>query len=148
MDGAVESNHKPVIPDEAYGVGDTFLILSVLPPELADTAFGALQEEVKWNTMAHRGEQRTYCFRSSQFILRSLRVGGEVPRLISVQGDIAADGRQALLIDLMRNADKAILVAFRYTAIQPTSHRRSSHIRPQQRASVTLSKENCEKLVF
>ena len=50
-----EAHEKPVILDEAYGAGDTFLILNVLPPDLAKTAFQALQQEVDWKTMAHRG---------------------------------------------------------------------------------------------
>ncbi|THG98826.1 hypothetical protein EW145_g7363 [Phellinidium pouzarii] len=61
-----------MFPEERYGEGDTYLILDVLPPELATGAFERLREEVEWNTMSHRG--------------------GEVPRLVAVEGEIASDG--------------------------------------------------------
>ena len=37
------------------GEGDTELVLDVLPPELASTAFQRLRDEVKWNHMIHKG---------------------------------------------------------------------------------------------
>ncbi|KAH8980437.1 hypothetical protein EDB86DRAFT_2813710 [Lactarius hatsudake] len=54
------------------GEGDTHLVEGVLPPELADVAFENLRKEVAWNVMHHRG--------------------GEVPRLVAVEGEIDADG--------------------------------------------------------
>ena len=42
---------------QRFGEGDTYLILDVLPADLARNAFEALSREVKWNTMHHRGEQ-------------------------------------------------------------------------------------------
>ncbi|KAA1470918.1 hypothetical protein DENSPDRAFT_864876 [Dentipellis sp. KUC8613] len=59
-------------PDDRMGEGDTSLILDLLPPEVALTVFDKVKEEVAWNTMYHRG--------------------GEVPRLVAVQGEVDADG--------------------------------------------------------
>ncbi|KAI9511808.1 hypothetical protein F5148DRAFT_1280351 [Russula earlei] len=57
---------------DRIGEGDTYLVKNVLPPELAETAMEKLLKEVAWNVMHHRG--------------------GEVPRLVAVQGEIDADG--------------------------------------------------------
>ncbi|KAH9961923.1 hypothetical protein BC827DRAFT_246255 [Russula dissimulans] len=57
---------------DRIGEGDTYLVENVLPPELAEVAFEELSKEVVWNIMHHRG--------------------GEVPRLVAVQGEIDADG--------------------------------------------------------
>ncbi|KAJ7172595.1 hypothetical protein C8R46DRAFT_1348969 [Mycena filopes] len=59
-------------PGDPLGAGDSFLRTDVLPSELAGVAFDRMREEVKWDTMHHRG--------------------GEVPRLVAVQGEIAPDG--------------------------------------------------------
>ena len=48
--------HTPKEQSERYGAGDTYLILDVLPPEVAETAMKRLREEVKWSRMMHRGE--------------------------------------------------------------------------------------------
>jgi hypothetical protein len=40
---------------EKLGAGDSHLVADLLPAELAATAFGKLKEEVKWQTMYHRG---------------------------------------------------------------------------------------------
>ena len=37
------------------GEGDTELVLDILPPELASSAFQRLRDEVKWNHMVHKG---------------------------------------------------------------------------------------------
>lgn len=58
---------------DVLGAGDSYLVADVLPPDLSDIAFAKLKEEVKWNTMFHRG--------------------GEVPRLVAVEGEVAEDGR-------------------------------------------------------
>ncbi|PPQ69001.1 hypothetical protein CVT26_001935 [Gymnopilus dilepis] len=57
---------------DELGAGDSYLVTDLLPPELADVAFERLKTEVKWQTMFHRG--------------------GEVPRLVAVEGEIAEDG--------------------------------------------------------
>ncbi|KAL5480518.1 hypothetical protein ACEPAI_1788 [Sanghuangporus weigelae] len=57
---------------ERYGAGDTYLVRDVLPPDDLEDAFERLCEEVQWLTMSHRG--------------------GEVPRLVAVQGTVDPDG--------------------------------------------------------
>ena len=52
--------------------GDTDIIDNVLPESLATDAFDKLRDEVQWQRMSHQG--------------------GEVPRLIAVQGHVAPDG--------------------------------------------------------
>lgn len=52
--------------------GDTTIITNVLPPSLATTAFDSLKTEVAWNRMSHQG--------------------GEVPRLVAVQGTVDSEG--------------------------------------------------------
>ena len=52
--------------------GDTDIIENVLPEELVKDAFDRLQNEVQWQRMLHQG--------------------GEVPRLVAVQGEVAEDG--------------------------------------------------------
>ncbi|KAH9981681.1 hypothetical protein BJV74DRAFT_778556 [Russula compacta] len=71
------SKAAPAVPvllgsGDQIGEGDTYLVEDVLPPELAEVAFEKVLEEVVWNVMHHRG--------------------GEVPRLVAVQGEIDADG--------------------------------------------------------
>lgn len=41
--------------DDVLGAGDSRLVLDVLPPDLAETAFAQMREEVRWDTMFHRG---------------------------------------------------------------------------------------------
>ncbi|KAJ7441732.1 hypothetical protein FB451DRAFT_1298448 [Mycena latifolia] len=57
---------------DALGTGDSYLALNIVPPELADAAFERMREEVKWDVMHHRG--------------------GEVPRLVAVEGEVEPDG--------------------------------------------------------
>lgn len=52
--------------------GDTDVIENVLPAPLADGVFDKLREEIQWQRMSHQG--------------------GEVPRLVAVQGEVAEDG--------------------------------------------------------
>ncbi|KAI9758950.1 MAG: hypothetical protein M4579_002690 [Chaenotheca gracillima] len=59
-------------PDDQIGEGDCRLVPDLLPAPLKNEIFVNLKEEVNWKTMLHRG--------------------GEVPRLVAVQGDIADDG--------------------------------------------------------
>ena len=57
---------------DIIGSGDSKLVLDILKPPLGDEAFALLKQEVKWQTMSHRG--------------------GNVPRLIAVQGEVSGDG--------------------------------------------------------
>lgn len=59
--------------DDILGAGDSSLVLDILPQDLADVAFANMRKEVQWNTMFHRG--------------------GQVPRLVAVEGDVDTDGR-------------------------------------------------------
>ncbi|KAH6610986.1 isochorismatase family [Trichoderma cornu-damae] len=52
--------------------GDTDIIQNALPNALADEAFDRLEKEVVWQRMSHQG--------------------GEVPRLVAVQGEASEDG--------------------------------------------------------
>ncbi|KAH9935509.1 uncharacterized protein B0H18DRAFT_1082257 [Fomitopsis serialis] len=57
---------------EVIGEGDSFLVDDFLPSELSEHAFGRVRDEVQWHRMVHRG--------------------GEVPRLVAVQGSVSEDG--------------------------------------------------------
>jgi nicotinamidase-related amidase len=57
---------------DKLGEGDSYIIYNILPSDLAETVFDSLKKEVSWRSMFHRG--------------------GEVPRLVAVQGEIAEDG--------------------------------------------------------
>ncbi|EIW73959.1 hypothetical protein CONPUDRAFT_68140, partial [Coniophora puteana RWD-64-598 SS2] len=59
-------------PNDHIGEGDSTIVLDILPAELAEDAFEKMRQEVQWNTMYHRG--------------------GEVPRLVAVEGEVAEDG--------------------------------------------------------
>ncbi|KAJ6782655.1 hypothetical protein PWT90_00208 [Aphanocladium album] len=52
--------------------GDTDVIENLLPPELENGIFEKLSKEVQWQRMSHQG--------------------GEVPRLVAVQGEVGSDG--------------------------------------------------------
>ncbi|KDQ52613.1 hypothetical protein JAAARDRAFT_480823 [Jaapia argillacea MUCL 33604] len=66
-------DHLPLLEaGQKMGEGDTYLLTDILPPELAEVALEKLKEEVKWHVMHHRG--------------------GEVPRLVAVEGEVAEDG--------------------------------------------------------
>jgi hypothetical protein len=58
---------------DAIGEGDTSLVLNILPADLADVAFEKMKTEVQWKVMLYGG--------------------GEVPRLVAVEGQVDADGR-------------------------------------------------------
>lgn len=58
---------------DTLGAGDSHLVTDILPQEVADVAFERMKMEVKWHTMYHRG--------------------GEVPRLVAVEGEVDEDGR-------------------------------------------------------
>ncbi|OHE94692.1 isochorismatase [Colletotrichum orchidophilum] len=52
--------------------GDTIVVHNILPPTLAEGIFEKVRDEVSWQRMSHQG--------------------GEVPRLVAVQGEVADDG--------------------------------------------------------
>ncbi|RPA96604.1 hypothetical protein L873DRAFT_1693991 [Choiromyces venosus 120613-1] len=57
---------------DVLGEGDSEVVNNVLPKDLAEVAFERLKKEVAWRSMYHRG--------------------GEVPRLVAVEGEINDDG--------------------------------------------------------
>ena len=59
-------------PDDVIGSGDSKLILDLLKANVADKAFDQVRKEVEWQSMGHRG--------------------GQVPRLVAVQGEINKNG--------------------------------------------------------
>ena len=83
-------------PGDRIAEGDTELLLDILPPDLANVAFENLRNEVQWNVMHHRGTSNT-SFLFPAVILNFISVGGEVPRLVAVEGEVEPDGRYALM---------------------------------------------------
>jgi len=75
---------------DKMGEGDTYLVENLLPPELAEITFENLMREVAWNVMHHRGPLALILF-SPQ--MSTPLVGGEVPRLVAVQGEIDPSGK-------------------------------------------------------
>ena len=73
---------------DEIGAGDSHLVADILPTDLADVAFDRMKEEVGWKTMYHRGK---IFFSSSNSVVKH-SAGGEVPRLVAVEGDVAEDG--------------------------------------------------------
>ncbi|KAF9254993.1 hypothetical protein L218DRAFT_1082073 [Marasmius fiardii PR-910] len=57
---------------DKIGAGDSYLAKDILGEELSRDIFRKVKEEVKWDVMHHRG--------------------GEVPRLVAVQGQVETDG--------------------------------------------------------
>ncbi|TDZ34263.1 DNA oxidative demethylase ALKBH2 [Colletotrichum trifolii] len=57
---------------ESMCEGDTTIIHNILPQALANTVFEEVRDEVCWRKMSHQG--------------------GEVPRLVAVQGEVGSDG--------------------------------------------------------
>ncbi|PUU83199.1 hypothetical protein B9Z19DRAFT_965421 [Tuber borchii] len=57
---------------DVLGEGDSEVVNNILPADLAEVAFERLKKEVAWRSMYHRG--------------------GEVPRLVAVEGEISDDG--------------------------------------------------------
>lgn len=41
---------------DSLGAGDSYLVTDLLPPDVADVAFGRLKTEVQWQNMYHRGK--------------------------------------------------------------------------------------------
>ncbi|KAF5368092.1 hypothetical protein D9758_004419 [Tetrapyrgos nigripes] len=69
---ASKSKAPTLGPGDSIGAGDTFLVPKILGEELSKVVFANVRDEVKWDVMHHRG--------------------GEVPRLVAVEGEVAADG--------------------------------------------------------
>ncbi len=69
LDGAMSSTTAQ---DEPLCEGDTHIITNLLPPTIAEDIFTKVRDEVQWQKMSHQG--------------------GEVPRLVAVQGEIDNDG--------------------------------------------------------
>ncbi|VUC21774.1 unnamed protein product [Clonostachys rosea] len=67
-----EGNKPPKARQDGLCEGDTHVIENVLPKEFEDVVFDKLRQEVSWQRMSHQG--------------------GEVPRLVAVQGEVAEDG--------------------------------------------------------
>jgi hypothetical protein len=88
---------KPSVPvlgvGDKIGEGDTYLVESLLPPELAEVAFEKLMKEVAWNVMHHRGPLAHILFLPQIPNRTTPPVGGEVPRLVAVQGEIDPSGK-------------------------------------------------------
>ena len=55
MASTTSNEKRPATLPERYGEGDTFLVLNILPDDIANSAFEDLKKEVKWNTMSHHG---------------------------------------------------------------------------------------------
>jgi hypothetical protein len=78
---------------DKIGEGDTYLVENVLPPELAEVVLEKLMNEVAWNVMHHRGELALPIIPIARKENTTLHIGGEVPRLVAVQGEIDASGK-------------------------------------------------------
>ncbi|KAK7942656.1 uncharacterized protein PG986_011769 [Apiospora aurea] len=66
-----QHNTEPSVSDP-YGEGDTRIHYNVLPDDLVAGIFDKLRDEVQWLRMSHQG--------------------GEVPRLVAVQGEVGKEG--------------------------------------------------------
>ncbi|KAK7447586.1 hypothetical protein CaCOL14_008657 [Colletotrichum acutatum] len=71
MDDIIEVDDSPHA-TEPLCEGDTLVIHNILPSTLARGIFEKVRDEVSWQRMSHQG--------------------GEVPRLVAVQGEVADDG--------------------------------------------------------
>ncbi|KAK1997222.1 isochorismatase [Colletotrichum falcatum] len=71
-DEQVDAKDSPSQTTEPLCEGDTTVIYNILPAPLAEDIFEKVRDEVLWQRMSHQG--------------------GEVPRLVAVQGDVADDG--------------------------------------------------------
>lgn len=76
------------------GEGDSYLVLDLLPEN--ENWMEKLKQEVQFKVMLHRGLADVSIFRGSFFISIGF-IGGEVPRLVAVQGEINKDGRLSYL---------------------------------------------------
>ncbi|KAH8195573.1 hypothetical protein TruAng_010255 [Truncatella angustata] len=67
-----EANNMSIGESEPLCEGDTRVIYNVLPHPLSDNIFKKIKDEVEWKRMSHQG--------------------GEVPRLVAVQGEVDQEG--------------------------------------------------------
>ncbi|TFA98078.1 DNA oxidative demethylase ALKBH2 [Trichoderma ghanense] len=65
-------NESDLLAQQKLCEGDADVIMNALPSGLAEEAFEKLEKEVLWQRMSHQG--------------------GEVPRLVAVQGEVSEDG--------------------------------------------------------
>ena len=75
------------------GEGDSYLVLDLLPED--EKWMEKLKQEVQFRVMLHRGAMDVFYFREALFFTMLTFVGGEVPRLVAVQGEINKDGRSS-----------------------------------------------------
>ncbi|EON99456.1 putative isochorismatase family protein family protein [Phaeoacremonium minimum UCRPA7] len=101
-DAATEESQdmdKPIV-SEPICEGDTTVIQNVLPPILKKNIFERVCGEVQWQRMMHQG--------------------GEVPRLVAVQGEVDSEGNQPVY---RHPSDEApVLVPFSPTVLQIKEH--------------------------
>ncbi|KAI5820436.1 hypothetical protein BZA77DRAFT_331599 [Pyronema omphalodes] len=67
-----ESSAPVMTEGDSVGEGDSYIKYNILPPDQSSTAFENIKNEVQWRSMFHRG--------------------GEVPRLVAVEGEVREDG--------------------------------------------------------
>lgn len=72
LNGVHDDEGDEATPGAKLCQGDTSVITDLLPKDLEDGVFDILRTEVKWQRMSHQG--------------------GDVPRLVAVQGQVAEDG--------------------------------------------------------
>ncbi|WYZ42027.1 hypothetical protein EsH8_V_000922 [Colletotrichum jinshuiense] len=72
MDGEIDVKESTPQATEPLCEGDTTVFHNILPGPLAEGIFEKVRDEVLWQRMSHQG--------------------GEVPRLVAVQGEVADDG--------------------------------------------------------
>lgn len=74
VDVQIEKMAKPSVKEQPSGIceGDTTIIQNLLDEEVAEGIFERVRDEVRWQKMSHQG--------------------GDVPRLVAVQGEIRDDG--------------------------------------------------------
>ncbi|KIY49631.1 hypothetical protein FISHEDRAFT_65098 [Fistulina hepatica ATCC 64428] len=65
-------HRQDLSPKDKLGCGDSYLVTDLVPPAEAQDLFKRVLNEVQWDTMHHRG--------------------GDVPRLVAVQGEVLEDG--------------------------------------------------------
>ena len=86
------------------GEGDSHLVLNLLPED--ENWMEKLKQEVQFRVMLHRGVVDVFIFESIFFTMFIFigSVGGEVPRLVAVQGEINKDGRLSWLRSVWRKS--------------------------------------------
>lgn len=108
---------------DAIGEGDSYIVNDILSAEHSDTVFEMLKREVSWRNMFHRG--------------------GEVPRMVAVQGVVDSDGRyDALCIPPhVVLSELTWPSAFQYIDILPMSHLLCCHSHQPWNSSASVLKK-------